>query len=98
MQLLAVNTFSLRKELVDYNRYMTDLLDILRRNFITPIVIAILSLALILLILGEGRDAWFISCLDPPHQTIQSAQTSHQDLSAYPSCRRTVRLKAPSLR
>ncbi|MBH1956351.1 HAD-IC family P-type ATPase [Candidatus Saccharibacteria bacterium] len=40
---------------------MTDLLDILRRNFITPIVIAILSLALILLILGEGRDAWFIS-------------------------------------
>ncbi|RYF28663.1 MAG: HAD family hydrolase [Chloroflexi bacterium] len=40
---------------------MNDLADILRRNFITPIVIAILSLAVILLILGDPQDAWFIS-------------------------------------
>ena len=40
---------------------MKDFLVILRRNFITPIVIAILTLATILLILGEQRDAYFIS-------------------------------------
>lgn len=40
---------------------MKDLLVILKRNFVSPIVIAIFILALILLILGEGRDAWFIS-------------------------------------
>ncbi len=40
---------------------MTDLLVILARNFGSPIVIAILTLATTLLILGEKRDAWFIS-------------------------------------
>ncbi|OYW44338.1 hypothetical protein B7Z28_00235, partial [Candidatus Saccharibacteria bacterium 32-45-3] len=40
---------------------MTDIFDILRRNFFTPVVIAILTLAVILLVLGERRDAWFIS-------------------------------------
>lgn len=40
---------------------MTDLLDILRRNFITPIVIAILSLSIILLLLGDPQDAWFVA-------------------------------------
>ena len=40
---------------------MKDFLVILRRNFISPIVIAILVLALILLVLNERRDAWFIS-------------------------------------
>jgi len=44
-----------------YSIYMKDFLDIVRRNFISPIVIAILTLAVILLILGDGRDAWFIS-------------------------------------
>jgi cation-transporting P-type ATPase E len=40
---------------------MKDFLVILRRNFASPIVIAILILALILLLLREYRDAWFIS-------------------------------------
>lgn len=40
---------------------MKDFLAILRRNFVSPIVIAIFILATTLLILGEQRDAWFIS-------------------------------------
>lgn len=40
---------------------MRDFLVILRRNFISPIVIAILTLAIILLILNDPRDAYFIS-------------------------------------
>lgn len=40
---------------------MKDFLVIVRRNFISPIVIAILTLAAILLALNEPRDAWFIS-------------------------------------
>ncbi len=40
---------------------MKDTLLIIRRNAASPIVIAILILAVTLLLLGEGRDAWFIS-------------------------------------
>lgn len=40
---------------------MRDFLVILRRNFVSPIVIAILTLAVILLLLNDPRDAWFIS-------------------------------------
>lgn len=40
---------------------MKDFFAIVRRNFLQPIVIAILVLATTLLILGERRDAWFIS-------------------------------------
>lgn len=40
---------------------MKDTLDILRRNFFSPTVIAILSLALVLMLLSETRDAFFIS-------------------------------------
>jgi cation-transporting ATPase E len=40
---------------------MKDFLVILRRNVLSPIVIAILVLASTLLVLGERRDAWFIS-------------------------------------
>ncbi len=40
---------------------MKDFLVIIRRNFLSPIVIAILILAAILLFLNERRDAWFIS-------------------------------------
>ncbi|MBC7942943.1 HAD-IC family P-type ATPase [Candidatus Saccharibacteria bacterium] len=40
---------------------MRDFLVIIRRNFLSPIVIAILVLASILLLLNEHRDAWFIS-------------------------------------
>ncbi len=40
---------------------MKDILVIVKRNFLSPIVIAILILATILLILNEPRDAWFLS-------------------------------------
>ncbi|CAN5385433.1 HAD-IC family P-type ATPase [soil metagenome] len=40
---------------------MRDFLVIVRRNFFSPIVIAILTLAVILLILNDPRDAYFIS-------------------------------------
>lgn len=40
---------------------MRDFLVILRRNFLSPIVIAIVVLASILLLLNDRRDAWFIS-------------------------------------
>lgn len=40
---------------------MKDFWVIVRRNFISPIVIAIFVLAIILLFLNEKRDAWFIS-------------------------------------
>lgn len=41
--------------------HMNDFLVIVRRNLVSPIVIAILVLASIMLILGEPRDAWFLS-------------------------------------
>lgn len=40
---------------------MKDFFTIVRRNFMQPIVIAILILAATLLLLGEHRDAWFVS-------------------------------------
>lgn len=40
---------------------MRDYLEIVRRNLMSPIVIAIFLLALALLYAGERRDAWFIS-------------------------------------
>ncbi len=40
---------------------MKDFLFILKRNFLSPIVIAIFVLASALLYLGENNDAWFIS-------------------------------------
>ena len=42
---------------------MRDYLDIIRRNLMSPIVIAIFLLALALLYAGERRDAWFISAV-----------------------------------
>lgn len=40
---------------------MKDILPILRRNLLSPIVITILTLSAILFILNEPRDAWFLS-------------------------------------
>lgn len=42
---------------------MNDVLVIIKRNLLSPIVVAILVLSSILLFLGEGRDAWFISSI-----------------------------------
>lgn len=40
---------------------MKDFAVILKRNFISPVVISIFLLSVTLLVLGEARDAWFIS-------------------------------------
>lgn len=40
---------------------MKEFLPILRRNLLSPIVIAILTLSVILFVLNEPRDAWFLS-------------------------------------
>lgn len=42
---------------------MKDLADIVRRNFFTPIVLAIFTLSVVLLLLNEVRDAIFISAV-----------------------------------
>lgn len=42
---------------------MKAILAIIRRNTLQPIVIGILLLASALLVLGERRDAWFVSCV-----------------------------------
>lgn len=49
-------------------------MSIIRRNFISPIVIAILTLAVILLILDDARDAWFISVVIVINTLIGVAQ------------------------
>ncbi len=53
---------------------MKELLTIVRRNFGSPIVIAIFILAVALLALGEGRDAWFISSVILLNTTFAVAQ------------------------
>lgn len=59
LQLLPGFIFTLKPSIVKV--YMKDFLVVLRRNFLSPIVIAILVLAFILLMLNEQRDALFIS-------------------------------------
>lgn len=44
-------------------RTMKDLANIIRRNFFTPIVLAIFTLSVVLLLLNEVRDAIFISAV-----------------------------------
>ncbi len=53
---------------------MKDVMAILKRNFLSPIVIAIFVLASVLLILGEGRDAWFISSVVLLNTTLAIVQ------------------------
>ena len=53
---------------------MRDYLEIIRRNLMSPIVIAIFLLALALLYAGERRDAWFISVVIAVNTVIGIAQ------------------------
>ena len=48
----------------------SEFLDIVKRNFFVPVVIAVYILAIILLILGETRDAWFVSLVITINFTI----------------------------
>lgn len=73
---------------------MADLLDILRRNFITPIVIAILSLAIILLLLGDPQDAWFISVVIIFNTFI----AVFQEIRAHRALKKLELLSAPKAR
>lgn len=47
-----------------------EFLAIVKRNFFVPVVIAVYVLAIILLILGEARDAWFVSLVITINFTI----------------------------
>ena len=53
---------------------MRDYLEIIRRNLMSPIVIAIFLLAVALLYVGERRDAWFISVVIAANTLIGIAQ------------------------
>lgn len=68
-----------------------EILSILRRNFITPIVIAIGILAIALLFLGETRDAWFISVVI----VINSLIGTVQELRAQWALRKLEIMNAP---
>lgn len=60
---------------------MKDFFVSLKRNFLSPIVVSVFILALILLILGEFRDAWFISSIvlfNTIFAIIQEARARHE--------------------
>jgi magnesium-transporting ATPase (P-type) len=74
---------------------MKDYLASVKRNFTSPIVIAIFILASVLLILGEGRDAWFISSivlLNTILAIVQESRARHElkklELMSAPHARR----------
>lgn len=74
---------------------MSDFLISLKRNFLSPIVIAIFILSVILLFLGETRDAWFISSivlLNTVLAIIQEARARYElkklELMSTPHARR----------
>lgn len=73
---------------------MKDYLLIIRRNFASPIVIAILTLALILLILNEPRDAWFISVVI----TVNTLIAVVQEIRAKRALRKLELMSAPRAR
>ena len=53
---------------------MKDYLAIIRRNFASPIVLAILLLAMALVYVREYRDAWFISFVIMVNSLIGAVQ------------------------
>lgn len=73
---------------------MKDIIAILRRNFISPIVIAILLLASLLLVLNEPRDAWFISVVI----IINTSIAIIQEIRAMLALKKLELLNAPKAR
>lgn len=73
---------------------MTDFFDIVRRNFFTPIVFAIFTLAIILLLLGESRDAWFISVVI----TVNTVIGVIQEVRARQALKKLELMSAPRAR
>lgn len=73
---------------------MKDYLLIIRRNFASPIVIAILILAAILLILNQARDAWFISVVI----TVNTLFAIVQEIRAKRALKKLELMSAPRAR
>lgn len=73
---------------------MKDFLTIVRRNVVSPIVIAIFILATTLLILGERRDAWFISVVI----TINTLLAIVQEVRAQRALKKLELMSAPRAR
>lgn len=73
---------------------MKDFLVILRRNVLSPIVIAILVLAATLLVLGERRDAWFISVVI----VVNTVLAIVQEVRAQRALKKLELLSAPRAR
>ncbi len=73
---------------------MKDFLIILGRNFGSPIVIAILVLATTLLVLGQGRDAFFISAVI----TVNTLFAIVQEIRAKLALRKLELMSAPHAR
>ena len=73
---------------------MKHIRNIIFRNFISPISIAIFVLAAGLFYLGELRDAWFISVVILVNSTIGSIQ----EIRAYLTLKKIELLSAPRAR
>ncbi len=73
---------------------MRDYLAIIRRNFISPITLAILLLAMALLYVREYRDAWFISVVI----VINSLIGAIQEIRAKYALRKLELMSAPRAR
>lgn len=73
---------------------MKDFLVILRRNFISPIVIAILILAVTLLALNQTRDAWFVSGVI----TLNTLLAVVQEVRAQRALKKLELMSAPKAR
>ena len=73
---------------------MKDYLAIIRRNFVSPIVLAILLLAMALLYVQEYRDAWFISFVIMVNSLIGAVQ----EIRAKRALRKLELMSAPRAR
>lgn len=71
-----------------------DMLEIIRRNFATPVVFSIYALALLLLFVQEFRDAWFISFVI----TINTLFAVVQEIRAQRVLKKLELLNAPQAR
>ena len=71
-----------------------DILTIVRRNFVSVLMISILVLAITLMALGERRDAWFISSVI----IINSVFACVQEIRAYLILRKIELMTAPRAR
>ncbi len=73
---------------------MKNITTIMRRNFISPIMISILILAATLMVLDEHRDAWFISVVI----TINAVFACIQEMRAYFILRKIELMSMPRAR